>query len=227
MADFLSGYFNWNDVPGHISYLIIAVSYYLTSMFWLRLMAVIGLFMEILYFVFTSDQLYTGIGWDLVFIAINIYQLYWLIIDRIRMRLPAGDSHLLKQVLNGFDSIQIARLLQAGEWRNLEPGTALTCENLPVAELFFLFSGRARVLVGDNLITHLNAGAFIGEIAFLTGQTATATVVVDQPARLLVFKKEKLNKICGRDEQLSLRIHRLIGSDLAGKLRVVNGLRPC
>jgi hypothetical protein len=227
MPDSLYTYFNWNDVPGHISYLIIAISYYLTRMFWLRLMAVIGLFMEILYFVFTSDQLYTGIGWDLVFIAINLYQLYWLIIDRIRMRLPGADSLLLKQVLNGLDSIQIARLLKVGEWQNLEPGVALTREHKPVAELYCLISGRASVLVNETLIAHLNTGAFIGEIAFLTGQTATATVVIDQPARLLVFKKEKLHKIFAQDEQLSLRIHRLIGSDLAGKLRIVNSLHLC
>jgi CRP-like cAMP-binding protein len=143
------------------------------------------------------------------------------------MRLPAAETALLQQVFHGLDNIQIARLLKAGEWRNLEAGTILTDENQPVEELFFLISGRAGVLVGDTLITHLNAGAFIGEIAFLTGQTATATVVVDQPARLLVFKKKTLNKIFAQDEQLSLRIHRLIGSDLAGKLRIVNGLHPC
>jgi hypothetical protein len=227
MPDSLYTYFNWNDVPGHFSYLIFAISYYFTSMFWLRLMAVLGLFLEIIYFAFTSDLLYAGIAWNVIFILINFYHLYRLIVDSIHMRLPAAETALLQQVFHGLDNIQIARLLKAGEWRNLEAGTILTDENQPVEELFFLISGRAGVLVGDTLITHLNAGAFIGEIAFLTGQTATATVVIDQPARLLVFKKEKLHKIFAQDEQLSLRIHRVIGSDLAGKLRIVNGLHPC
>jgi hypothetical protein len=226
MPDSLYTYFNWNDIPGHFSYLIFAISYYFTNMFWLRLMAVLGLFLEILYFVFTSELLYAGIAWNVVFIAINIYHLYGLILDRLRARLPVREGTLIKQIFCDLDSSQIARLLKAGEWRNLESGAALTRESQPVSELFFLISGRACVLVGNTLITHLNAGAFIGEIAFLTGQTATATVIIDQPARLLVFKKEKLHRICSQDEQLSSRIHRLIGSDLAGKLRVVNGLQP-
>lgn len=67
---------SWGDAAGHISYLIIAVSYWLTNIYWLRVTAVIGLCLEIAYFVLVSGvTLYTGIGWDLVFIAINLVHL--------------------------------------------------------------------------------------------------------------------------------------------------------
>ena len=32
--------FLWADIPGHTAFLLIAVSYYLTNIFWLRLLAV-------------------------------------------------------------------------------------------------------------------------------------------------------------------------------------------
>ena len=69
--DDIAAIFSLDNWPGHLSYALIAVSYWLTDMFWLRLVAIVGLSLEILYFLFTGGDLRTGIGWDLVFIAIN------------------------------------------------------------------------------------------------------------------------------------------------------------
>src|SRR4029078_6183187 len=48
--DDLGTIFSLNNWPGHLSYVLIAVSYWLTNMFCLRLVAVVGLSLEILYF---------------------------------------------------------------------------------------------------------------------------------------------------------------------------------
>jgi hypothetical protein len=37
----------WSDVPGHVSYVLIALSYWMTNVFWLRVIAVVGLVFEI------------------------------------------------------------------------------------------------------------------------------------------------------------------------------------
>ena len=112
--DDIAAIFSLNNWPGHLSYALIAVSYWLTDMFWLRLVAIVGLSLEILYFLFTGGDLRTGIGWDLVFIAINAYQLYRILQDRLSLRLPQADRQLLRSVLTGLDDAQIARLLVAG-----------------------------------------------------------------------------------------------------------------
>ena len=72
---------SWADAPGHLSYILIAISYWLTSFFWLRVTAVIGLSLEILYFQLSGGALQAGIGWDIVFILINLYQIYRLVED--------------------------------------------------------------------------------------------------------------------------------------------------
>lgn len=106
--------FSFNNLFGHFSYLLIAISYWLTNIFWLRLVAVVGLSFEILYFWHSGGDLRTGIGWDLIFIAINAYQLYRLLHDRLSLRLPEADRDLLRSVLAGLDDSQIAHLLAAG-----------------------------------------------------------------------------------------------------------------
>ena len=113
--DDLASLFSLNNWPGHLSYVLIAVSYWLTDMFWLRLVAVVGLTLEILYFILSGGDLRTGIGWDLIFIAINAYQIYRLMQDRLSLRLPETYCELLRSVL-GLDDAQIARLLFAGDF---------------------------------------------------------------------------------------------------------------
>ena len=112
--DDLGTIFSLNNWPGHLSYVLIAISYWLTDMFWLRPVAVVGLSLEILYFWLSGGDLRTGIGWDLIFISINLYQLYRLVKDRLSLRLPEADRELLRSVLTGLDDAQIARFLVAG-----------------------------------------------------------------------------------------------------------------
>jgi hypothetical protein len=59
--DDLAAIFSLNNWPGHLSYVLIAVSYWLTDMFWLRWVAIVGLSLEILYFLLSGGDLRTGI----------------------------------------------------------------------------------------------------------------------------------------------------------------------
>ena len=117
--------FSLNNWPGHLSYVLLAISYLLTDIFWLRLVAVVGLSLEILYFWLSGGDLRAGMGWDLIFIGINLYQIYRLVKDRLSLRLPEPDRELLRSVLTGLDDAQIARLLIAGELCEIARGTTL------------------------------------------------------------------------------------------------------
>ena len=148
--DELGTLFSLSNLPGHISYLLIAISYWLTDIFWLRVVAVVGLSLEILYFWHSGGDLRTGMGWDLIFIAINLYQLYRLVKDRLSLRLPEADRDLLRSVFTGLDDPQIARLLIAGEFCDFAGGTTLAAENEALDRIFFVCSGRARVMIGGR-----------------------------------------------------------------------------
>jgi len=126
--DDLATIFSLNNWPGHLSYVLIAISYWLTDMFWLRLVAIVGLSFEILYFLLSGGDLRTGIGWDVIFISINAYQLYRLMQARLSLRLPEAERELLRSVLAGLDDSQIARLLVAGEFCEIPQGTTLAEE---------------------------------------------------------------------------------------------------
>ena len=218
----MDSYISLTELPAHLSYIVIAVSYFLTNVFWLRVAAVIGLSLEILYFRMTGTGLRTGVPWDVIFILINLYQLIWLVRDHLNARLPEQEAASLRQSFEGLSDAQIARLLKAADWKNFAAGDVLTRQDAPVDALYFLYTGRANVEINGTLVTYLEHGSFIGEIAYLTGNPATARVTIDEPARVLVFSKMRMAKVMAKDHQISGILYQLLGRDLAMKMRRTN-----
>jgi CRP-like cAMP-binding protein len=222
--DELGTLFSLSNLPGHISYLLIAISYWLTDIFWLRVVAVVGLSLEILYFWHSGGDLRTGMGWDLIFIAINLYQLYRLVKDRLSLRLPEADRDLLRSVFTGLDDPQIARLLIAGEFCDFAGGTTLAAENEALDRIFFVCSGRARVMIGGREVSLLEKGSFVGEVAFLTDKRATATVIAEGDMRALAFGRGELRQFFEKETEVAGLIYQLLGRELANKIKVSNRL---
>ena len=73
--------------------------------------------------------------------------------------------------------------------------------------------------------TSLEKGSFIGEIAYLTGNLATATVVIDEPSRVLAFSKLRMAKVTNQDSRIAGILYELLGRDLAQKMRRSNTRR--
>lgn len=222
--DDLGAIFSLNNWPGHLSYVLIAISYWLTDMFRLRAVAVVGLSLEILYFWLSGGDLRTGIGWDLIFISINLYQIYRLVKDRLSLRLPELDRELLRSVLTGLDDAQIARLLVAGEFCDFPDGAILAEENRPLERILFICSGRVRVTIAGREVSHLERGNFVGEVAFLTDRPATATVIAAGAVRALAFEKGKLSHFIRHEAEVAGLIYQLLGRELAHKIKVSNAL---
>ncbi|MEO6608011.1 MAG: cyclic nucleotide-binding domain-containing protein [Aestuariivirga sp.] len=221
----MESYFNAVDLPEHLAYVIIAISYFLTNIYWLRVAAVIGLSLEIIYFRLTGLGTTTGLPWDVVLILINLYELFWLTREKLLARLPDADAAMLRNAFGGLDDAQIAKLLKAAEWKTYKPGDVLTRQDAPVDALYYVCTGRANVDVDGKSVAYLESGSFVGEIAYLTGNVATARVTIVEEARTLVFSKMGMAKVMASDRQISGIMYQLLGRDLAAKMRRANTRR--
>lgn len=157
-----------------------------------------------------------------LFIGFNIYQIAGLVRERLNSRLPEKDLHLLRQSFEGLTDGQISHLLKAAEWQNFDAGDILTRQDAPLDALYFLCTGRATVEIDGSFVTYLERGSFIGEIAYLTGNPATARVTIEEPSRVLVFSKMRMAKVLAKDSQVSGILYQLLGRDLAMKMRRTN-----
>ncbi len=157
-----------------------------------------------------------------LFIGFNFFQIASLIRDRLNARLPEADAQLLRQSFDGLTDGQIAHLLKAAEWQTFAAGDILTRQDAPLDALYFLCTGRANVEIDGSFVTYLERGSFVGEIAYLTGNPATARVTIDEPSRVLVFSRMRMAKVMAKDGQVSGILYQLLGRDLAMKMRRTN-----
>src|SRR5262249_40035882 len=77
-------------------------------------------------------------------------------------------------------------LLDAGQEQDAEPGQVLVREGATGGSLFIVLRGSVVVTRGRRPLRELGEGSILGEAAMLDGRPRTASVIVEQSARLLV-----------------------------------------
>lgn len=215
----LAEYSSLGNLAGHVSYVLLAVSYIATNIYWLRVMAVTGLTFEILYFALSGGGgMHTGIAWGVVFVLINLYQIWQLVRERMHLHRMSDVTLLRRGVFAGLDNARLSRLVTVGSWRRVEPGTQLAEQGRPITELILLCAGSACVEVDGKTVARLQPGTFCGEMAFTSGESASATVTVEQSVRAFVFDMQKLQALIAKDDLVAAAIHQAVGRDLAQKL---------
>jgi CRP-like cAMP-binding protein len=213
------------QIAGHVAMALLAVASLISAAFWTRVLAILAAMSAVLFFQWSGMFGQSGIAWSLAIVVLNLYQLYQLQKEQNQSRLPSEDAAMLRHVFSGLPDADIARLLRAGEVRTAPHGEVLTRQDAPLDSMFFLLQGRATVSINQSFVTYLEPGSFIGEIAYLTGNPATAHVVIEEESRLLVLNKVRIAKMMAADEHLSGVLHQVLGKDLAMKMRRSNTRR--
>jgi CRP-like cAMP-binding protein len=210
----------WEDWVANACFVLLAASYLVTSMWWLRALAVVSLSCEIVYLYFApSEPLWVGLGWDVVFVLINLLQLGVLARRTMHVRLSDEERLLRTGMFAGLDVSSLSRLLRAGSWRDLAEGTKLTREGDCVDCVYLLVRGAAKVEVSGRPVAVLQPGAFAGEMSFLSGERASATVTTIVPSRVFAVPQEELHRLMHRIPQMRTVLHEQLGRDLVAKLR--------
>lgn len=109
-------------------------------------------------------------------------------------------------------------LIQNASWRNLEPGQIFVEEGQPVSELLLIYEGLVTVDIHKKHITRLGAGHFIGEMSFVSGAPASATVRALEPTRCVVWNTDRLHALLFRDIHIKSAFQAMLQGDLQGKL---------
>jgi CRP-like cAMP-binding protein len=209
-----------HDLVGTASYLLLAASYLVTNIYWLRLLAIVALTAEAVYFYLVGDQqLWVGILWAGIFNLINIVQLTILTRSRLKVRMSAEERSLHAGSFGQLEKVDFSRILAAGRFTEPAEGTVLTRQDGPVESLHLLLRGEARVLVDGRMIALLGAGDFIGEMAFIGACHASATVVTDGRCRTFCIAHASLKALCAKHPQIEAAMNARFSIDLAHKLR--------
>ena len=198
---------------------IYVISYMLTSMVWLRLLAIIAAVSTFPYFYFQAEPLWSALFWQSCFLAVNLVNLVMLLYS---MRPPKFDTfETLVYKLKFFDLKQheVAPILKLAQRMNLQDGQVLLKDGDSNNRLFLIADGNFRIVKNGTEITLLEAGAFVGELSFISDEAISADVISAGDTKVMYWDKHALEPLFKKHGLYKSYLHSLFSIDIAQKLR--------
>jgi len=183
----------------------------------LRAVLLVSIFLEALFHIVSVDgPSWQEVFWNVVTFGITLAVLIQIAIDRSHFGLTQEQKALFDN-FPGLTPGEFRVLLRVGRWCTATEGTVLTQEGVVPDNLYYVLTGRTHIRKGDREI-RIDPKTFIGEIAFLHGSPASATVTLEPGARYYEWPVAKLKGRINKHETLTPAMTRLIGLDMALKV---------
>src|SRR5687768_15120451 len=142
--------------------------------------------------------------------------------ERRKVAFTAEERLMLNSLVSGLSQSRARHLIDQGLWLTGKAGDELTREGEPVRHLYFLAEGEARVMSTGRQVGTCRAGDLIGELTVLSGETASATVILNGPARFWCAAAEDLKPYVEAHDDIRRAIEHGFATALKAKLRASN-----
>jgi len=215
------GFYDWLAFS---SYGLIAISYSMRDIKWLRIITLVACFVDLVvyYFIRAGQPLWVQLGMTVLFIVINLYQLYVLWQDQQAEVFHGEQDWLYKHIFPLLSPGEFKRLLKLGSWQTIAPQQHVLRQDSVVEQLAFVVTGRLDALWGTTVLNSVPAGGLVGEISYLTGKTASAAVVAGLETRLFSLAHSALDKLKLEHPELHNKVLYILSRNLIEKLAKSN-----
>lgn len=209
------------DALSIFSYGMTAVSYAMRDMRWLRIITLAACLLDVViyFFIRPGQPLWIHIVMNVVFIAINAYQLLALHRDSRARGLDPQAAWLSETVFSSLTPGEFRALLAAGRWRTAPDGAVVLQKGEAAADVSVLVEGHLNVYWdGERLVDRVPPGAVVGEMSFLSGRPASATVRAGGQARLFSLAHTDLQQFQRARPELFAKLSFIFAQQVVNKL---------
>jgi hypothetical protein len=207
------------DVLVHLSNILLLIAYSVRDILWLRWFAVAAAVINIPYYLAQSNILWPPVGWAVVFMVINLYQIARIYWER-RPVVMSGEEKTLYDL--GFHTLtprEFVSLAMVGEWRDAVPGDKLMTAGERVTSICIPISGAVQVRHQGRELGSLKAGQAIGTAAALLDEPSPIDAVVSETLRYLCWPLSDIRAYLDRKPELRATLAHMNNQDLARKMR--------
>jgi hypothetical protein len=210
---------NYFVLAAHAASILTAIAYLVKDILWLRLLTMLACVAGIIFnYTVPHTPLWVVINWNILFFVINLVQVAFIIKERREVSFSEEEKEMYETLFKNFAPFEFMKLLRIGKWLEAKPEEVLAVEQQELANVMLIYNGVVEVEVEGRMLTQLKDGSFIGEMSFITGGAATATVRAVEPTRYLSWSKADLRKLFHRNPSMRFAMQTVISTDLTKKL---------
>jgi hypothetical protein len=138
------------------------------------------------------------------------------------VRFSTEEQAMLDRLFTELPRSRARHLIDQGLWLNGKAGDVLTREGEKVDHLYYLAEGEARVVSTGSQVGTCRPGDLIGELTVLSGEKASATVILNTPSRFWCAPAEDLRPYVEAHDDIRRAIEHGFATVLKAKLRASN-----
>ena len=207
------------EVLGHLSYTLTGLSFFMRDMMLLRVLSIASCVVGIVYgYLIPSGPLWLVIFWLILFLVINVGRIIHLTLERRGVSFSEEERELYRTVFHRFGPVEFLKLIRLGAWRSAEPGEHLTRQGEALEDLKLIYNGEVAIERDGAEVARSRDGTLIGEMSYVQGGNATATVRVLRPTHYLSWPRKELRRLLKRNPTMDLAMQTVFSMDLTRKL---------
>lgn len=206
-----------------VAALLTCLAYLLKSLLWLRISIAAGAVVFILAGAASGQA--SVVGWNSAYLVINLGHIALLLLDRTAITLPEETRGIYQRCFPTLSTREFSRLIHCNGFDTFQDQNIIDQNEIP-DRLFFVLRGEVDIVRGGETIATLGAGAFIGEMSFLSKEPASANARARNFVQCAYWTHDDLEKLRASDLGAYDKFIAIVGCDLVRKLRRENERRP-
>jgi len=210
---------NIATLAGHLAFGLIAFSFLVKDIFWLRIVSIIASLFSVFYnYVIPLEPMWLAINWNFIFIGVNLFHIGVILYEKRAVKMDAKNEELYSTLFKDMTPVEYLKISRAAQWETLKPNMRVITQGMPVPDLYLIYNGTVDVIVDNEHIAESRDGEFVGEMSFLTEKTATATCKVRHESQCLVWKQREFKELLKRNPSLYFTIQSVLSAQVSDKL---------
>jgi len=206
---------NIATIAGHLAFGLIAFSFLVKDILWLRLVSILASLFSVLYnWVIPVEPMWIAVGWNIVFIALNLYHIAVIVYEKRPIKMEPKDKELYETLFKDLSPVEYLKISKVARWEKYKSGETIIRQEHLVPDLILIYNGTVDVVVDKEKVAELRDGQFVGEMSFLTEKSATATCIVKHDTECLVWKQPEFKDLLKRNPSLYYTIQSLLSNQL-------------
>jgi hypothetical protein len=197
------------------------ISYMLTSMLWLRVLAIIAAASTFPYFYFQLEPLWSALFWQGCFLAVNLVNLLILLFSMRAANFDEDEDLAYKIKFSDLKPYEVRPIFKYAKRTSVSAGHVLLKEGEHNRSLFLILEGGCKIIKNDIEVAVLGPGHFVGELSFLSDHDVSADVIAMGDVKLMSWDKSSLGPLFKRQGLYESYFYSLCSIDVAGKLRTM------
>ena len=206
---------NIATVAGHLAFGLIAFSFLVKDILWLRIVSILASSFSVFYnWVIPIEPMWIAIHWNFVFIALNLYHIAVIVYEKRPIKMEPKDKELYETLFKDLSPVEYLKISKVARWEKYKSGETIIRQEHLVPDLILIYNGTVDVVVGKEKVAELRDGQFVGEMSFLTEKSATATCIVKHDTECLVWRQPEFKDLLKRNPSLYYTIQGLLSNQL-------------